>query len=282
MKAVLIGWPIHHSISPAMHHAALQTLGIEGGYSLLPVERAEDLEKTLKELKTDPEWSGANVTVPYKEKVIPHLDRLEGAAAELKAVNTVVRQGDRLIGHNTDMPGFLADLRRNGMDVPSKQAVVIGSGGAARAVVLGLVSGGYTISLIAVIHEQAIALAAELGHRRVEVLGWEEPKLADKVKAAGLIVNTSPVGMWPKVEATPWPAGLALPGSACVYDVVYNPFETRFLREAGKGGCKTASGLGMLVEQGALAFELWTGVSAPREVMMQAAREALLEGRKKE
>jgi shikimate dehydrogenase len=130
MKAVLIGWPIHHSISPAMHNAGLHKLGIDGGYSLLPVEQEADLGKTLAGLKADPEWTGANVTVPYKEKVIPHLDGLEGAAADLKAVNTIVRREDRLIGHNTDMPGFLADLRRNGMDAASKQAVVIGSGGA--------------------------------------------------------------------------------------------------------------------------------------------------------
>jgi shikimate dehydrogenase len=115
----------------------------------------------------------------------------------------------------------------------------------------------------------------------VEVLGWEDAGIAEKVNAAGLVVNTSPVGMWPKVEATPWPKDLPFPESACVYDVVYNPFETRFLREAKARGRKTASGLGMLVEQGALAFELWTGADAPREVMMAAARKALLEGRAK-
>jgi shikimate dehydrogenase len=281
MNAVLIGWPIHHSISPAMHNAALRELGIGGGYSLLPVERAEDLGKSLAGLKADPEWSGANVTVPYKEKVIPHLDGLEGAAADLQAVNTIVRRGDRLIGCNTDMPGFLADLHRNGMDSGPKQAVVIGSGGAARAVVLGLVSGGWSIRLMAVIREQAMALAAELGRGRVEVLGWEEAGIAEAVRDAGLVVNASPVGMWPNVDDTPWPANLPFPDTASVYDVVYNPFETRFLREAKARGLKTASGLGMLVEQGALAFELWTGAGAPRTVMMQAARQALLEGRKK-
>ncbi len=275
MKTVLIGWPISHSISPAIHNAAFRELGMEGHYSLLPVERAEDLGKALAGLKRDPDWAGANVTVPYKEKIIPHLDRLEGAAAELKAVNTIVRRGDRLIGHNTDLPGFLADLKQKGMDAAAKSVLVIGSGGAARAVVLGLIQSGCMVTLVAVIREQADALASELGHGRVNVAGWDNPMLADMVKTAALIVNTSPVGMWPKTDATPWPKGIPLPESASVYDLVYNPFETRFLREAKTRGAKTASGLGMLVEQGAIAFELWTGARAPREVMMRAARTAL-------
>jgi shikimate dehydrogenase len=279
MKTVLIGWPIGHSISPAMHNAAFHALGLAGEYSLLPIERETDLKKTLAVLKSDPDWAGANVTVPYKEKVIPHLDRLEGAAAELKAVNTIVRRGNELIGHNTDLPGFLADLRRSGMDAPLRKAFVIGSGGAARAVVLGLVQSGCWVCLAAVIREQALALAAELGRGRVEVLGWDDPEIADKASAADLIVNTSPVGMWPKLDATPWPKDLPLPETSSVYDLVYNPVETRFLREARARGNKVAGGLGMLVEQGALSFELWTGVRPPRGVMMQAARGAL-EGRK--
>ena len=277
MKTVLIGWPIRHSISPAMHNAAFHELGIDGNYSLLPVERPEDLGKTLSTLKADPDWIGANVTVPYKEKVILHLDRLEGAAAELKAVNTIVRKGEHLIGYNTDMPGFLADLIHNGMDPAGKPALVIGSGGAARAVVLGLVSSGCTVSLVAVIREQAAALAAELGRGRVEVLGWDDAGLAAKANGAALIVNTSPVGMWPKTDVSPWPKEIPLPGSVSVYDLVYNPLETRFLREAKTRGANTASGSGMLVEQGALAFELWTGERAPRAVMMKAARKALEE-----
>ncbi|MBN1439893.1 MAG: shikimate dehydrogenase [Anaerolineales bacterium] len=275
MKAVLIGWPIRHSVSPAMHDAALRALGLSGGYSLLPVEREAELEQVLAKLKSDPDWSGANVTVPYKEKILPHLDRLEGAAAELRAANTVVRRGAELIGHNTDLPGFLADLERNGMDSRGKPALVIGSGGAARAVVLGLVQSGCPVTIVAVIRDQARTLAAELGGGRVDVLGWEDPELIERARGAGLIVNASPAGMWPAVQATPWPSALPLPESACVYDLVYNPIETRFLREAKLRGNRTASGLGMLVEQGALSFELWTGVRAPREAMMSAARAAM-------
>jgi shikimate dehydrogenase len=278
MKIVLIGWPIRHSISPAIHNAAFQALGRNGNYSLLPVEHEEDLGRTLAGLKADPDWIGANVTVPYKEKILPFLDRLEGAAADLKAVNTVVRKGDQLVGHNTDMPGFLADLKRNGMDFQAKPALVIGSGGAARAVVLGLVESGCPITLIAVIRDQARTLARELGRGRVEVLGWQDSGVSEKIRSANLIVNTSPVGMWPDVEATPRPAEIDFPLTANVYDLVYNPIETRFLREAKSRGIKTASGLGMLVEQGALAFELWTGAAAPRELMMRTAR-AVLEGR---
>jgi shikimate dehydrogenase len=278
MKTVLIGWPIRHSISPAMHNAAFRTLGIEGEYSLLPVEREQELGRVVESLKADPDWGGANVTVPYKEKILPHLDGLEGAAAELKAANTIVRRGERLIGYNTDMPAFLADVKRNGMDFESKPALVIGSGGAARAVVCGLVASGCPVALVAVIRDQALALARQLGRGMVEVLGWEDPLVRERARTAVLVVNTSPVGMWPEVEATPWPSGLPFPESAGVYDLVYNPFETRFLREAKERGLKTASGLGMLVGQGALAFELWTGAEAPREAMMRAARSDL-EGR---
>jgi shikimate dehydrogenase len=281
MKTVLIGWPIRHSISPAMHNAAFRELEMTGEYSLLPVEREEDLGRVLAGLQADPDWSGANVTVPYKEKILAHLDRLEGAAASLKAVNTVVRRGGRLIGYNTDMPAFLADLKRNGMEFEAKPALVIGSGGAARAVVCGLVESGCSITLVAVIREQAESLARELGRGMVKVFGWRDREVAENARTAGLIVNASPVGMWPEVEATPWPEEIPLPDSACVYDLVYNPFATRFLTEARAKGLKAASGLGMLVEQGALAFELWTGAAAPRAVMMQAARSALEEGKTK-
>jgi len=275
MKTVLIGWPISHSISPAIHNAAFQALGMKGEYSLFPVEREEDLKGVLAGLKSDSDWKGANVTVPYKEKVVPLLQKLEGAATRLKAVNTVVRKGNRLIGHNTDMPGFLTDLDRNGFIYRRKPVLVIGSGGAARAIVLGLVESGCRVSLVAVIREQAEALARELGEGRVEVLAWEHPAVGERAAAASLVVNTSPVGMWPNVDATPWPESVAFPAKAGVYDIVYNPLETRFLRDAKARGLKTAGGLGMLVEQGALAFELWTGVPAPREVMMRAARTAL-------
>jgi shikimate dehydrogenase len=277
MKAVLIGWPISHSISPAMQTAAFRELGMDGEYSLLPVEHPEDLSRTLAGLKSDPDWIGANVTVPYKEKIIPHLDRLEGAATSLRAVNTIVRKDDRLTGYNTDILGFMADLHRFGVEFRSRPALVIGSGGAARAVVLGLVENGCTVTLAAVIREQALALAAELGRGRVEVMGWGDPGITERARSAGLVINASPVGMWPEVDATPWPEDVPFPDTGCVYDLVYNPFETRLLREARKRGLKTASGLGMLVEQGALAFELWTGAHAPRGAMMRAAREALEE-----
>jgi len=275
MKTVLIGWPLAHSISPAMHNAAFRALGMQGEYSLLPVEREEDLRGILVRLKSDPEWKGANVTVPYKEKVVAHLRKLEGAAARLKAVNTIARKGKGLIGRNTDLPGFLADLDRNGFDFRGRNIIVIGSGGAARAVVRGLVESLCQVSLIAVIREQAEALARDLGDGRVEVISWSEPSLSDRTRSASLVVNTSPVGMWPSVEASPWPESVPFPEKAGVYDVVYNPIETRFLRDAKSRGLKAAGGLGMLVEQGALAFELWTGMPAPRDVMLRAAQTAL-------
>jgi len=275
MKTALIGWPLRHSVSPAMHNAAFRELGMTGEYSLLPVEHGRDLGRVLEQMRAAPEWIGANVTVPYKEKVIPHLDGLEGAAEELTAVNTIVRRGNRLVGCNTDMPAFLADVKRNEMVFSGKPVVVIGSGGAARAVVFGLVESGCSVTLVAVIIEQALALARELGCGRVAAFEWRNPAVAERARSAALIVNTSPVGMWPHSDASPWPDGIPFPESAGVYDLVYNPFETRFLSDARSRGLKAAGGLGMLVEQGALAFELWTGTTAPRGVMMRAARAEL-------
>jgi shikimate dehydrogenase len=275
MKIVLIGWPVAHSISPAMQNAAFRAAQIDGEYSLLPVERPEDLEAKLSGLRKDPDWRGANVTVPYKETVVPLLDGLEGAAARLKAVNTIVRRSGRLTGCNTDMPGFLADLDRRGIAFRGRGAVVIGSGGAARSVVAGLVESGCAVSVVAVLPDQARALAEEVGGGKVEVLSWEDPAIRERAARAGLIVNASPVGMRPKTDESPWPADLPLPSGAAVYDLVYTPQETAFLKRARADGLRAAGGLGMLVEQGALAFEMWTGAAAPRDAMMAAAKSAL-------
>jgi shikimate dehydrogenase len=272
---VLVGWPIGHSISPAMHNAAFAELGLEGEYSLLPVETEAGLGPALERLKADPDWIGANVTVPYKEKIIPLLDGLEGAAARLHAVNTIVRRGGKLTGYNTDMPGFLADLERNGLPHKHVTAVVVGSGGAARAVVLGLVESDCAVSLVAVVRDQAEALARELGGGKVDVIAWDDASLPRRAAAARLIVNASPVGMWPKTGESPWPADLPMPAGAGAYDLVYNPQETLFLRTARERGLRTASGIGMLVEQGAIAFELWNGREAPRDVMRRAGLAAL-------
>jgi shikimate dehydrogenase len=278
MKLTLTGWPLGHSLSPAFQNAALRACGLTGEYELRPVDSEQGLRTLLAAMRADPEWLGTNVTVPYKEKVIAYLDGLEGAAAKLRAVNTVVRRGDQLIGCNTDMPGFLADLERNTMKPEGGPALVLGSGGAARAVVLGLLECGCSVSIIAVLPDQAAHLASELGHGNVQSLGWEDPALGDVICAANLVVNTTPVGMWPEADATPWPVRMPFPSRAAAYDVVYNPPETRFLREARAAGARTSSGLGMLVEQGALAFEMWTGREAPREKMLQAARNALAAG----
>jgi shikimate dehydrogenase len=275
MKTVLIGWPVEHSISPAMHNAAYRELGMDGMYSVLPVEHPQELGAVLARLKADPDWIGANVTVPHKQNIIPLLDSLEGGAVRLRAVNTIVRDGSRLTGRNTDMPGFLSDLDRNGLPYRGSRALVIGSGGAARAVVLGLVDSGCSVTLAAVVRNQAEALADELGAGRVSVRSWDDPALPAAMHGAALVVNASPVGMWPKVEDSPWPRDLPWPAGAAAYDLVYNPQETAFLRQARAAGMRTASGLGMLVEQGALAFEVWTGRTAPRDVMRAAALRAL-------
>jgi shikimate dehydrogenase len=210
---------------------------------------------------------------------MPHLDEITGAARDIGAVNTIVVQEGRLIGHNTDGDGFLATLREAGFEAAEKRTLTLGAGGAARAVVYALAQAGCAVT----IHNRTTERAAELA-RHMQRVGVRAPvtevpttaTLADLDLAIfDLLVNATPVGMWPHTDASPWPETLPLPSRWTVFDLVYNPAETRLLAQARAAGATAVGGLGMLVHQGALAFELWTGQSPPIEAMRVAAENAL-------
>jgi shikimate dehydrogenase len=272
MQLVLLGYPLGHSLSPAMQNAALSAAGLSGWeYVARPVSR-ERLGVAVLALR-EPDCAGANVTVPYKSTVLEMLDGLTPLAHAIGAVNTIVKQDGRLIGHNTDAAGFLADLHALGVRIGRRPVLVLGAGGAARAVVAGLAGLGARIRLAARRQEQVNTLA---GLAPLEIYGWSPLGLLQASDDVSLVVNTTPLGMAPDTGSSPWPDGTPLPADAFVYDLVYNPPQTAFTRQALSEGLPAATGLGMLVEQGALAFEIWTGVRAPRPVMRRAAEAHLI------
>jgi len=273
----LIGWPVEHSLSPAMHNAAFAALGLSWRYTLLPTP-PEQLPDRLAQLVREG-YRGANVTVPHKQAVLDCLDEISATARAIGAVNTLVVQDGRWLGHNTDAAGLVAALQEAGFEPRGRQALVLGAGGAARAVVYALAWAGCKVTL----HNRTLERAAELA-RDMQGLDLRAPvtwaprtvALADlPLYRYDLLVNATPVGMWPHSAASPWPERLPLPSHWTVFDLVYNPLETRLLQRARAAGARPVDGLGMLVGQGALAFEMWTGAPAPLETMRGACERAL-------
>ena len=271
----LIGWPVGHSKSPAMHNAAFRATGVQGYYALLPVHphRVGEAVSGLRALG----FRGANVTVPHKQAVIPFLDELTPEARAIGAVNTIiVEENGSLVGDNTDATGFIQDLQELGApldEIAKSAALVLGAGGSARAVAYALASRGVPVRLLARRPEQAQALAASLAPHLsnaglLTAHAW--PELRNIAPGARLIVNCTPVGMSPHTDASPWPDDLAFQPQQMLYDLVYNPRRTRLMAQAQEAGASAWNGLGMLVHQGARAWSLWTGRPAPIAVMRAA------------
>jgi len=287
----LIGWPVSHSVSPAMHNAAFAALGLDWCYVPLPVDPTlpgtvgDAMGDTVGDTVGDAVrgmralgMRGINVTVPHKQAVLPFLDRIEPAAQAMRAVNTIVVEADgSLTGDNTDAPGFIADLRAHGVEPAGRQVLVLGAGGSARAIVYGLAQAGARHLVVANRSVERAALLLNdlrpfLGATTAEVVSLPDG-LAEVAPAAELIVNCTSLGMTPHQETTPWPQDLPLRAGQIVYDLVYNPADTLLLRQARRDGARAIGGLGMLIWQGALAFTRWTGQDAPVDVMRAAAEE---------
>lgn len=281
----LLAWPVGHSLSPVMHNAAFDALGLNWRYLPLPAPPGQ-VEAAVRGLAALG-FCGANVTVPHKQAVIPALDAIAPDAAEFGAVNTIVvaRSAEgvaTLIGHNTDYKAFINTLRQGEFDPTGKRVVVVGAGGAGRAVVFGLLREGVEeIVVLDIAAERAEALLADLGGGepcRLRTLPLATEALIESARAADLLVNATPLGMWPHVEGCLWPDEAPVPAHLTVFDLVYNPLETRLLRQARASGARGLDGLGMLVGQGALAFGMWTG-AGPLEkiaaVMRRACEQAL-------
>jgi shikimate dehydrogenase len=272
----VIGWPVKHSLSPAMHNAAFVELGQNWVYVPLPVypDHVSEAVRGLRALG----FAGANVTVPHKQAVLTHLDEVSRAAQVIGAVNTIVVRDGSLYGDNTDAAGFIASLRETGFDPAGTYCVLLGAGGAARAVAHALADAG---ALQVCIYNRTFSRARDLCHDMAKFHSNVrfEPASPSDVSAIGedtdLVVNATSLGMWPDTDAVPWPDEVAIPGHLTVCDLVYNPQETLFLTRARAASAEIVYGLGMLVYQGAAAFEMWTSQPAPVETMREACLEAL-------
>ena len=270
----LVGYPLGHSLSPKLHGAALKHFGLEGEYLLYPVEPEDQhgLAALVERIRRG-ELTGLNVTIPHKQNVLPLLDALTPSAQAIGAVNTLYLKDDKMIGHNTDAPGFLSDLTGFlGSDPAEKKVIVLGSGGGARAVIYALLDNGWQVIIAALLMDQARALLESMKQVGFPVRCVPNERLVLEKESGGvsLVVNASPVGMSPKVEECPWPDGLAFPEQAAVYDLVYNPRQTLLVQQARQAGLRATTGLGMLVEQARRSFECWTGQLPPRDVMLSA------------
>jgi len=271
----IIGDPIEHTMSPAMHNAAFETLGLD--YIYLPFRvRREELQNAIAGMRAL-NIVGLNVTIPHKVDVIPLLDKLDPLAEGMGAVNTIVNDNGVLTGCNTDAPGFLQTLRSKGIEPEGKKIVILGAGGAAKGIAFILAGAGAKLVILNRTASKAEELASQIAQlygKSLKAMESSEGNLAEALDGADVLVNTTSVGMVPDVGQTPVAAGLLKPGMT-VFDIVYNPRETRLLREAKAAGARAIDGLDMLVWQGALAFEKWTGQEAPFEIMKQAAVKAL-------
>lgn len=269
-QALLIGHPLGHSLSPAFHNAAFRAAGIDATYRLTDV-LPDDLAATVAALRAADVY-GANITVPYKQDVLPFLDTLSDEAAALGAVNTIVNDDGRLTGLNTDVPGFAADMRSQGIVVAGQQVVLLGAGGAARAVAAALASMSVGRFVIANRRPERASAIQRQYPAIATATGIANHDLTDILPNTALLINATSAGL--HGDETPIAADVLdlLPPAAVVYDLIYRP--TALLRAAQERNIRAVDGLGMLIHQGALAWEAWTGRDAPLDVMWGAARSA--------
>ncbi len=281
--AAIIGYPLGHSMSPPMHNAGFAAFALGVRYEAWPIP-IEKLPATVERLR-GPNVLGISVTVPYKQAVMPLLDEIDPAADAIGAVNTLVKRGRRLIGHNTDKDGFIRSLRESGCDPAGRHVLVLGVGGTERAVAYGLAEAGVASICLAGRNPERVAVAAQqfetTSPRQIAVtrIGFDDASLIGAAAEADLIVNTTPVGMRHTAQEgeSPLPATALRPG-LWVADVVYNPLETVLLREARQAGAHAIDGLGMLVYQGVAQQVLWTGKEPLGDIMREAALAAMAAG----
>jgi len=272
---ILVGDPVQHSVSPQIHNSAFRKLGLNYVYVACAVKNIRDAARGIRGLGI----RGASVTFPHKQSIIPFLDRLDPLAEKIGAVNTVVNEGGRLIGYNTDGEAAYLSLVENGVRLAGKKVVILGAGGASRAISFAVASKKLISELLLfdIVPGRAKALAKELSKKtraQARSAKFERKSLAMELSDAEVLVNTSPVGVYPKVNQSPIPKSLVRPGLV-VFDIVYNPARTKLLKFAKSKGCQTIPGIEMLVRQAGEQFRLWTGRNPPLDVMFKAGRQAL-------
>ncbi|MFN4133524.1 MAG: shikimate dehydrogenase [Candidatus Hadarchaeales archaeon] len=276
---MLFGDPVEGSLSPPMFNAAFRRLGMNSIY--IAVKTPPQFLAAAVAMMRGLGVKGANITIPHKVAIMGYLDKLDKSAKDVEAVNVVANVNGKLVGYNTDGTGALAALEAGGGPVRGKRVVVVGAGGAARAIVHSLVTAGADVCVANRTIEKAKVLA-EIVERKtgksVKVIPLEKKLLKDAIAKADILINATSVGMQPKAGQTIATADMLHPG-LIVNDIVYKPLKTRLLKEAEKAGAKTVDGLGMLVNQAALAFKIWTKKEPPVEVMREAAERAMEAGR---
>ena len=264
----VIGNPVEHSLSPAIHNAAFQKLGLNFVYLAFQVQAIGDAVKGLRALGN---FRGASVTIPHKMAAVPFLDMVEPTARHIGAINTIVATGGTLTGYNTDATGALRALREGAVALRERHVIMLGSGGAARAIAfaLGTEAGINRLTILGIDVRERVALARDLQSNTemtVQELPLDEEALRKVLPDAHVLIHCTPMGMWPNVHETSVPAALLHPGLT-VMDIVYNPRDTKLLKDAKAAGCRTIPGLEMFVHQAAAQFELWTNQAAPADVM---------------
>lgn len=273
----LVGNPVKHSISPDMHNACFEEIGLNYVYVPFKVEKGDlsDAISGIRSLGIE----GVNVTIPHKSAVIEYLDKIQETARKIGAVNTINKDNDQLVGYNTDGIGALKSLKNKIEKIKNKTTVLLGAGGAARAIAFTLAETGVNLTISNRTVSKAEKLSSEIEEKtgvKVQKISQEKEILTSSLKDADILINSTSVGMHPNENETLVDANL-MHEDLTVMDIVYNPLQTKLLREARKADAKTISGLGMLVQQGAASFEIWTGKTPPIETMKRAARKALEE-----
>jgi len=271
----VIGHPIEHSMSPTMHNAAIRDLALDYVYVAYDIH-PNNLEKAVQGFKAL-NITGINVTIPHKESVMKYLDEIDPVAQKIGAINTIKNENDRLKARNTDAAGGKKALQDAGCKTQRKNVLFLGSGGVSRALCYVLAEEVNQIVLTDIIEERAVALAKEIkGTTGANIEGFQsnEHVLKQRINEIDILINATPIGMYPKVSNTPISKAL-LHSDLFVFDVVYNPLETQLMKDAAKIGCKTLGGLDMLINQGAMAFEWWTGKRPNSDLMKEKIIEFL-------
>jgi shikimate dehydrogenase len=264
----LIGDPIGHSLSPAIHNRAFQELGLDYVYLAF---RVKDVSSAVAGMRALENFRGLSVTIPHKVSIINHLEEVNEVDRQIGSVNTVVNENGRLRGFGSDGPGARQALLDSGVSLDNQSVLLLGSGGAARAIAFDLAhhSSSLSLAILGIIPEELSLLVADLKNKTgVDVVGEElnPENLEKRIAGAGLLIHATPIGMHPKVDASLVPP-TCLHRQLAVMDVVYNPYETRLIQDARKKDLVVVRGIEMFVNQAIFQFEAWTGEKAPREIM---------------
>jgi shikimate dehydrogenase len=273
----IIGNPVEHSLSPVMHNAAFRKLGFNFVYVAFKVTKNELKDAILGMRSLG--LQGLNVTMPHKNAVIKYLDEIDSKAKAIGAVNTILNAKGKLVGYNTDGKGAMVALQKNGISTEEKRMLLLGAGGAAKAIAFQAVQEVEELVIVNRTIEKAEQLAELLWKKfskKVKCRILSAEVLKEEMETTDILVNATSVSMYPNINQSPVPSDL-LHSNLCVMDIIYNPLETKLVKDAKAVGAKVVSGLEMLLYQGAIAFEIWTNCPAPVDVMKKAVLSKLAE-----